>query len=164
MFYDNFLAACTAKQTTPAQVRKALGISQSTMASWKSRSLTPKYGTVKKIADYLHVDWTELVPEEEQASTVISHITEGLSDGRPFRKMSDSEAHKAGLLQFNSDSDRIAYFYGKLNTDGKLTAAKCFYKNLDASKLAEVADYVEQLAEIPQYQRTEQPEDPPEDK
>ena len=80
-------------------------------------------------------------------------------DGKPFRKMSDSEMHKAGLLKFNSEEDRIAHFYSKLNTDGRLIAAKCFYKNLDSTKLSEVADYVEQLADTPQFQKTDTKEE-----
>ena len=76
-----------------------------------------------------------------------------------LRKMSDSEMHKAGLLKFNSEEDRIAHFYSKLNTDGRLIAAKCFYKNLDSTKLSEVADYVEQLADTPQFQKTDAKEE-----
>lgn len=78
MFYDIFEKICLDANTTPAQVRKDLKISQSTMASWKSRGLTPKYGTVKKIADYFGVEWTELVPEEEQAGVIVEHIVTGV--------------------------------------------------------------------------------------
>lgn len=102
--------------------------------------------------------------EEYSDDSFITSMMEKLSKGASFRKMSDAEAHKAGFLKFNGEDDRIAHFYSKLNTDGKLVASKHFYKNLDESKLAEVADYVEKLSETPQYQRTEQPEDPPEDK
>ena len=55
MFYDIFEGLCKRANTTPAQVRKDLGISQSTMASWKSRGLTPKSGTLKQLADYFGV-------------------------------------------------------------------------------------------------------------
>ena len=37
MFYDCFEKLCKERDKTPAQVRKELGISQSTMGSWKSR-------------------------------------------------------------------------------------------------------------------------------
>lgn len=43
-FYSIFERLCHEKNITPARVRKDLQISQSTMASWKSRGLTPKAG------------------------------------------------------------------------------------------------------------------------
>lgn len=136
-FYDNFLSACSDKQVTPAQVRKALKISQSTMASWKSRSLTPKYGTVKKIADYLQVDWTDLVPEEEQAGTVITHIKEKLGTGTPFVNVTSSLTAKK----------RIEDALSKLNDVGQQKAV----------------ERVEELTEIPKYQRQETPPEAPQD-
>lgn len=108
-------------------------------------------------------EYSEIVSStiDEAGLTVIGNdgniIKHG--DGKPFRKMSDSEMHKAGFLKFNSEEDRIAHFYSKLNTDGRLIAAKCFYKNLDSTKLSEVADYVEQLADTPQFQKTDTKEE-----
>ena len=61
MFYDTFLNLCEEKHVTPIQVRNDLGISQSTMASWKSRRLTPKYETLKKLADYFDVSINDLL-------------------------------------------------------------------------------------------------------
>lgn len=61
MFYDIFEGLCKRANTTPAQVRKDLGISQSTMASWKSRGLTPKSGTLKQLADYFGVSMSFLL-------------------------------------------------------------------------------------------------------
>lgn len=52
MFYDCFEKLCKERDKTPAQVRKELGISQSTMGSWKSRGLTPNAGTLMQLADY----------------------------------------------------------------------------------------------------------------
>ena len=52
MFYDCFERLCKERDKTPAQVRKELGISQSTMGSWKSRGLTPNAATLMQLADY----------------------------------------------------------------------------------------------------------------
>lgn len=86
----------------------------------------------------------------------------------PLQKMSDADAHKACFLQFKSDEDRIAYFYSALNIDGKLAASKCFYQHLDKASIREIANYVEGLTKIPQYQRKETPpealQEPPEGK
>lgn len=55
MFYDRFEKFCKEREVTPAEVRKQLGISQSTMASWKSRELTPNATTLVQLADYFEI-------------------------------------------------------------------------------------------------------------
>jgi transcriptional regulator with XRE-family HTH domain len=52
VFYDIFAELCEEMNVTPAMVRKDLGISQSTMASWKSRGLSPSAGTLIQISEY----------------------------------------------------------------------------------------------------------------
>jgi transcriptional regulator with XRE-family HTH domain len=86
------------------------------------------------------------------ADKVVEHLKAKAQDGAPFVKQSPVQMHHAGILKFNSESDRITYFYGLLNTDGKLVAARGMFNNLDESKLTEVADYIEKLADTPQYQ------------
>ena len=54
MFYDIFEKLCVENGVTPVQVRRDLGISQSTMASWKSRGLTPNAVTLVQLAEYFH--------------------------------------------------------------------------------------------------------------
>lgn len=182
MFYDRFYELCKLENVTPTQVARDIGIRQSTVSMWKKQGTTPRYATLRKLAEYFNVDWTDLVPEEEQAQSVIDHVKSKLYelgakdveeyddiayeikrdmiDEAALKKISDAESHNAGFLQFKSEEDRIAYFYGKLNTDGKLAASKCFYQHLDKDSIVEVADYVEKLSEIPQYQRTEAPQSP----
>lgn len=75
--------------------------------------------------------------EQKQAKSIIQRITEGIKGGG-FTKLSDSETQKAGILQFNSDADRLSYFYSKLNDEGQRVAA----------------DRVQELSEIPKYQKT----------
>ena len=52
MFYDIFTELCDEKGVTPTTVRKELGISQSTMASWKSRGLNPSASLLVQLAEY----------------------------------------------------------------------------------------------------------------
>jgi len=66
VFYDNFLSLCKSQNISPIEIRRALGISQSTMASWKSRGLTPKYETLSKISDYFGVSIDYLLGNTEQ--------------------------------------------------------------------------------------------------
>ena len=82
-------------------------------------------------------------------------------DGKPWQKATAADLYHIGALQFHSDEDRIAFFYKCLNTDGMLAAGKCFLDHLKPEDLKEVADYVEKLAQTPQYQR---PQEADEDK
>lgn len=61
MFYDIFTSLCEENNVTPTQVRQDLGISQSTMASWKSRNLTPNATTLVQLAEYFHTTPAYLV-------------------------------------------------------------------------------------------------------
>ena len=151
VFYDKFAEACGKNDITPAQVRKDLGISQSTMASWKSRGLTPKYGTVKRIADYLQIEWTDLVPEEEQGQTVIDHMKGKISSIGNQRFNTEIIATAIGgatrvqhpeLYEYEIELNRIDAALALLNTSGRQEAVK----------------RVEELTEIPKYQR-EKPQD-----
>lgn len=77
-FYTTFERLCDEKGITPVQVRSALNISQSTMASWKARGLTPKYDTTKRIAAYLGVEVDDLLTEKEHAVSIIDHVLDSL--------------------------------------------------------------------------------------
>ena len=69
-FYTIFEQLCNEKNTSLAQVRADLGISQSTMASWKSRNLTPKAETVRKLANYFGVSVDYLLGMGQRVSAV----------------------------------------------------------------------------------------------
>lgn len=119
--------------------------------------------------------WEELISENQQGAAIAADIIKraGLTvkdkngkvihqgDGRKWRKMSDAEAYRAGLLQFHSEEDRIAFFYSRLNSDGKLAAGGCFFQHLDQNALGQVADYVMGLSENPLYQRPAAPQSTP---
>lgn len=119
MFYDVFVTLCANKGVTPVQVRKILGISQSTMASWKSRNLTPNATTLVKLADYFGVSIDSLLTSitEEELST---------------RAVGSSSIY-----------DRINIALRSLNDEGRQVAL----------------DRVEELTEIPKYQRKKAPTD-----
>lgn len=154
------------KGLSQKELGEALGVSGAMIGQYETGQRKPRLDTLRRIADALGVEWTELVPEEQQGATVIDHVTENLKNAGPFKKISTEEAYRLGILNltFKSEEDRIAYFYNLLNTDGKLVASRCFYQHINPESLTEVADYVEKLSKTPQYQRTEQPEDPPDKK
>lgn len=97
MFYDVFLSLCDVYETSPAEVRKALGISQSTMASWKSRGLTPNSGMLVRLSDYFGVSVEYLLGLEDMNKkpydtygTFVSH-----------KKDNDEKREKQLLAAFN---------------------------------------------------------------
>lgn len=96
--------------------------------------------------------------DREKVINFIEKLSHKDSD-RPWVKASEFEMHRMGILQFESDEDRTAFFYSHLNTDGMLMAGKYFFKHLKPEDMKEVADYIEQLAETPQYQRAEEPDE-----
>lgn len=170
-------AARKRAKMTQAELAEKLGISYVGVSQWENGIRNPKYDTIRKIAAALNVDWTELVPPDEQCKIVTDYVVEtaGLTvkdkqgniihqgNGKPWRKITEIEAYERGILQiqFHSDEDRIAFFYKQLNTDGMLAASKCFLDHLKSEDIKEVADYVEKLAQTPQYQR---PQEADEDK
>ena len=139
MFYDEFIRVCENHSTTPAKVRKDLGISQSTMASWKSRGLTPKYETLQKLSDYFGVPIEVLLfgvtsEEWQQAAEKEVEICENEN-----RKYWES-------VLFTGPIKRIDAALNMLNDAGKKKAV----------------ERVEELTEIHKYQRQEPPAAPSE--
>ena len=131
-----------------------LKINRATLSKYESGKIEPPVKHLKKIAAALNLSsWTDLVPEEQREAVIIDHMREVIANSGPAKKLSDAELHQAGVIQFNSQKDRIAFFYSRLNIDGKLAASRCFFKNLNDEKTTEVADYVEKLSTDPQYQR-----------
>lgn len=62
--YNRFLTILKSKGLTAYKVSKETGVSQATLTSWKNGSYTPKYDKLKKIADYLCIDVSELMGED----------------------------------------------------------------------------------------------------
>lgn len=146
---------------TQAELAERIGVATITIRQYENNKRRPRLEQLRLIAKVLGVDWTDLVPEEEQPQTVVDHMKEKLNNGAPFQKMTDAEMYRAGVLTFKADDDRIAYFYSLLNIDGKLAASKYFFQHLDRDAMGTVADYVQHLSEIPQYQRHDTKQSPP---
>lgn len=65
MFYDRFASLCKARGLTPTAVVKAAGISTGSIGHWKTGAL-PKLATIRKLANYLGVDVSELTGGEQK--------------------------------------------------------------------------------------------------
>ena len=126
-----------AARITQEELAEKLSVNRATVSKYENGDISLSLEMLRKIAAALNVDWTELVPVDEQCKIVTDYVVE-----------------KAGLIvKHTSDEDRILRSYEKLNTDGMLAASKCFLDHLKSDDLKEVADYVEKLAQTPQYQR-----------
>ena len=79
MFYDKLSAICKQQNTSPSAVALALGMSKSNVTRWKSGQ-TPKIETVTALADYLHVDFWELLDKAPQNEKPATSDSDGLSD------------------------------------------------------------------------------------
>ncbi|MBU5625690.1 helix-turn-helix transcriptional regulator [Oscillibacter sp. MSJ-2] len=64
MFYDQFYSQCEIRGITPTQVARDIGIRQSTVSMWKKQGTTPKYDTLKKLAEYFGVTVDYLLGKE----------------------------------------------------------------------------------------------------
>lgn len=64
--YKRFLSILKSKGLTPYKVSKETGVSQATLTNWKNGSYTPKYDKLKKIADYLNIEVSELMGNGER--------------------------------------------------------------------------------------------------
>ncbi len=134
-----------AARITQEELAEKLSVNRATVSKYENGDISLSLEMLRKIAAALNVDWTELVPVDEQCKIVTDYVVE-----------------KAELIvKYTSDEDRILRSYEKLNTDGMLAASKCFLQHLKPEDLKEVADYVEKLTETPQYQR---PQETDEDK
>lgn len=66
---------------TQAALGLKLGVSGSMIAQYETGKRNPKYGTIKRIADLLKIEWTDLVPENERGQIEIDYIRDGLKKG-----------------------------------------------------------------------------------
>ncbi len=160
-FYDIFEQLCAEKGITPTQAGRDNGIAQGVVSMWKKRGSTPNAQTLVKLADYFNTTPAYLMGNSMAKHPDTVRILEKLKDSKPFNKISDAESFRAGFLQFNSEKDRIVYFYQKLTDEGKIAAGAYFFQNLDKTTLSKVADQVMNLSENPLYQRTEDVPQPP---
>ena len=147
-----------AAKVTQDELAKQLGINRATVSKYENGEISLSLKMLRKIAAALHVDWTELVPEEEQATIVIEHTMKGIK-----------EAVKTGGFERAPDWKTRQYFakaeiqriYNSLNTDGRLEAGEYLLSFLlnhlsyegAEHDLEEVMTKLASVASIPQYQQ-----------
>lgn len=149
-------AARKRAKMTQTELAEKLGISYVGVSQWENGIRNPKHETMQKIADALGISLSELVGMNPAVD-----IPENRAAFDAAAKMMLDAEISIKDKRIEPGEDRIAFFYKQLNTDGMLAASKCFFRHLKPEALKEVADYVEKLAQTPQYQR---PQEADEDK
>lgn len=83
-FYDNFELLCKERGITATSAALECGISQPAVSMWKKRGNTPKYDTLKKLADYFGVSVNFLLGKqvEEEESELTHHEREHIKKYR----------------------------------------------------------------------------------
>ncbi len=92
---------------TQAELAQKLGISYVGISQWENDLRNPKYDTIRRIAAALGVEWTELVPEDQQGQTVLDHIC-GKLEGQKVTIASDDEEILKDLLPHMSELDPLS--------------------------------------------------------
>ncbi len=156
---------------TQAELAKRLGVTPQAISQYERGIKNPKNETLKKIATALNIPWYKLLsdnPSEQmqilaweiadKAGTMIVDKNGNVLNHPDPAKIGHPELTKSELIElgfplFKSDDDQIAYLYSLLNDSGKFEAARCFFRHLDKDSIPEVIDYLQQLANTPQYQK-----------
>lgn len=78
MFYDEFCYWCSKKGVSPSRAAIQNGINDSNVTAWKQRSLTPRYSTQVKLAEYFGITIEQLndhtLDVEEYGTTMTATI------------------------------------------------------------------------------------------
>lgn len=106
MFYERYQKLCHQIGKSPFAVARDLGISSRTQGNWKSGS-EPRYGTLKRIADYFNVDVSYFYDEpndkdDHLVADFIDELKRDLTDDEQllldmFRTMTDEQ--KTALMK-----------------------------------------------------------------
>lgn len=103
MFFDNLKLACAKKGTSPTTLLRSMGMSTSSVTSWK-KGVSPSMGTVYRLADALGVDAKELIEgadmDKEKAPTLTPKDERDIA--RDLERIMD-ELDAGGDLMFDGD-------------------------------------------------------------
>ena len=147
-----------AAKVTQDELAKQLGINRATVSKYENGEISLSLKMLRKIAAALHVDWTELVPEEEQATIVIEHTMKGIKEA--VKTGGFERVHDWKTRQYFAKTE-IQRIYNSLNTDGRLEAGDYLLSFLlnhlsyegAEHDLEEIMTKLASVASIPQYQQ-----------
>ena len=136
---------------TQEQLANAIGVKRSVISKYESGSISPSMDTLRSIANALGVSTISLITGEKEVSSFVRIADDGLLQLMKQDYESDKDFYSAffdkkiSFLVINDDTDRrLMEAYLALNTNGQQKAV----------------ERVEELTEIPKYQR-QPPQDAP---
>lgn len=100
--YDRFLAILKSKGLSAYKVSKETGVSQATLTSWKNGSYVPKYDKLKKIADYLNIDVSELTGNNSYEANRVPIIGQ-IACGAPILASENIEGYAPACYGVRAD-------------------------------------------------------------
>ena len=146
-------AARKAAGLTQAELAKILNIPFQGISQWERDVRNPKYKTLQNLANALGVEWTDLVPEEEQGNVVRDHAREVLGAADKAVAAIEQEIEESCL-----QTDAIVAL---ISLCVEPTTSKKLINNflaLNSAGQEKAVERVEELTEIPKYQAQKPPE------
>lgn len=152
-FYERFEWLCGEKGVTPSQAAREVGIRQSVVSMWKKRGSTPKGSTLNKLAAYFDVSTDYLLGHVLDASKF------GSATGTPqFSGPRNDPAAKAMDCVWPSI---VPLTPENLAARAREQSLVMTFRKLNLLGQQKAMERVEELTEIPKYQRQDAPQSPP---
>ncbi len=167
-FYDRFIELCKERQVSPSFVMKEIGLNKSNATFWKKGSI-PKGKTLQKLSDYFGVSVDCLLGVSNEWLTHAHKIHDEFQDrmldvGGITRTL---EAIINGKYPYIITQTEVDKLINALNEVTSYSSNVFSPESIEStlSKLNEigkkkVANYAQDLTEIPRYQRTTTPQTP----
>lgn len=180
---------------TQVALASKLGVTGSMIAQYETGKRNPKYGTIRQIASILHIEWTELVPEEDQEKVITAHVKQAWNnrdtsedrlsgtgtaisdfkvDGKSIDELSNQfdfsvlnmyskEHHKSfhdGYWEgWAAKEQELQLTFGYLFSNEEWALVRSFH-TLNSEGQQKAIERVEELSEIPKYQKEKEPPQP----
>ena len=107
MFYDKYQKLCHQIGKSPFAVARDLGISSRTQGNWKSGS-EPRYGTLKRIADYFNVDVSYFYEDDEIESKDDKLVENFIEEMRQKNALTEDEQLLLDMFRSMTDEQKNA--------------------------------------------------------
>lgn len=160
MLQNKIRSVRKAAKITQGELAEKLGINRATISKYETGEISLSIEMLQKIADALHADWRELVPESEQAEMTVEYPKLSVSnDTKPTivtRIVDPDQQIRREMAEYN-----IRRTYDHLNIDGRLKAGEYLLSFLfthfayDGAEyeLNKIMEHLSTLSSIPQYQQ-----------
>lgn len=137
---------------TQAELAEKLGISPVGVSQWERNTRNPKYETLQKIAEALSVNVDSLFTDREREISDIYDVN-GWFRAIDFFHVDESKQYIDKVKAAFDTIHRIGYSF----SEAEAATVQAFSK-LNPSGQSKAVERVEELTEIPKYQKTPPPD------